>query len=437
MQEKLEMESLPYDIDIEMEVLGTLILTLEEQPNILNDISELLPCHFYRNAHQKVFDGVLTLKNNGIVVNLLTLTDLFKRRNELDEVGGAAYLASLTDIFANRKALTTYAELIKEKALRRQVYFSAESIARNSCDEENFSFPALLANWDRKLKEIEKSYGRNKQPKKIDVDFDELMLGFLSTPTHLEELNAITGGLPNDLTIILGQTSMGKTSLALGFLQKLLFEEKLPVVYFGPQIKPGDIPFRIFCSKGQISAKDIKRGRCSEKERKILRLIYEEIKTLPLFVYTMSERMSAIDIAATVRNLAEKEKEKPSIVVIENLQQLIWPEKIGKRHEELEIITSHLKALADDLQVPVVISSQIKKEVDERKSKRPMPSDASGTSEIERLARSILALYREDYYCQKTQLGWQTAEIAVYKDGEPAVLSVEFNPATLTWRDKQ
>ena len=425
----------PQNTDAEQLVLGTILLTESLPAELLKVLSA---SDFYRDAHKTIFSDILVLAEKNKPISLPSLFDYLGTQEKLEEIGGASYLAHLTDCIPEKSNLIEYAKSIREKAIRRNIIAISSEIASNGYDEK-ISLEELLAKLNRKIDELLSS-AIGTTSAEITSDFGSLMSSFVSTETHLPSLNSSTGGLPNDLTVILGQTSMGKTSLGLGFLQKILFEERKPVAYFGPQIKPKDIFFRIICSQLQIPASKIMRGNLTKEKRNQAEKIHRQLLEKKLLnIYTMDKRMSVMDITITAKALAEKGN--LGYVQIDNLQQLIWPEKIAKRNEELELITGALKKLGNDLQIPVVVSSQIIRDVDKREDRRPLPSDsdAAGTSEIERLARLVLCLYRDDFYHPETvkkEQGWRDAEISVFKNGPPTILGVKFNPTTLSWQDK-
>ena len=428
----------PSDMEVEIALLGILLILAEDALELFEDILEIISAKdFYRDAHKIIFSAMTELYQNNKPFDLVSVSNYVKKQNNLDAIGGPAYLASLTDIIPMSSALISYAKTIKEKSVRRQVISSSANIASQGYDE-TISTKELLARWHREFDAISMD-STSLTKSALPTDLGSLLNSFSVTETHIRSLNNVIGGLPNDVTIILGQTSMGKTSLALGFLQKFLFEDNLSVAYFGPHIKQEEILFRLFVSRSQIHERKIKRGNLTNEERDLLGKIHQEFlsRKSALNIFCMEDKqMCTVQIGETVRKFHKKEP--LGIVVIENLQQLVWPEKIPKRNEELEIISGHLKALGNDLNIPIVISSQVKKQVDERDDKRPLPSDLAGTSEGERLARLILCLYRKGYYTDKAPGDeWEEAEIRNFKYGHSTTINLRFNPSTFTWRDKE
>ncbi len=428
----------PSDVEVEIALLGILLILAEDALELFEDILEIISAKdFYRDAHKIIFSAMTELYQNNKPFDLVSVSNYVKKQNNLDAIGGPAYLASLTDIIPMSSALISYAKIIKEKSVRRQVISSSANIASQGYDE-TISTKELLARWHREFDAISMD-STSLTKSALPTDLGSLLNSFSVTETHIRSLNNVIGGLPNDVTIILGQTSMGKTSLALGFLQKFLFEDNLPVAYFGPQIKPEEILFRLFASRSQIHERKIKRGNLTSEERGLLREIHQEFlsKEFTLNIFCMKDkRMCAMEIGEKVRKLHKKNG--LDLVVIENLQQLVWPEKIVKRNEELKVISGYFKGLSNNLGIPIVISSQIHKDVNKRENKRPLPSDLSGTSEGENLARLILCLYRKEYYANDTSKEeWEEAEIRVFKYGPPTTINLKFNPSTFTWGDKE
>ncbi len=433
----------PSDVEAEIALLGMLLILAEDVLELFEDILEIISAKdFYRDAHKIIFSAMIKLRQRNEIFNLTLVSSYILECNELEEIGGPAYLANLTDVIPMPSTLISYAKKIKEKSIRRQIISSSSNMTSQGYDT-TISIEELLTKWRRSLDAISMNL-TSLTATTLPADLDSLLDSFSVAETHIHSLNNAIGGLPNDVTIILGQTSMGKTSLALGFLQKLFFENNLPVAYFGPQIKPKEIFFRLFVSRSQIHEKRVKRGGdmknpLTKKELSLLDKVLFEVKEKKslLNIFCMEDkRMCSMEIGEKVRKLHKKSG--LDLVVIENLQQLVWPEKIAKRNEELEAISGYFKALGNDLGIPIVISSQVNKDVNKRENKRPLPSDLSGTSEGENLARLILCLYREEYYANNTSEGeWEDAEIRIFKYGPPTTLNLKFNPSTFTWRDKE
>lgn len=424
----------PQNLEAEQSVLGA-VLSGKAGVEIIPR-----PEFFYRDAHKIIASAILSLTANESVqkVDLISVTNWLNDNNKLDQIGGPVYLASLFDeapIFFNPK----HKEIIEKKALlRRIIQVSGEVVAK--AYQEQSDFDGILAGWQRGLNEV-MSELTSGSTESMDVGFDELMGHFSARETHLRCLDDAIGGLfGGDVIILGGRTSMGKTSLVLGLLSKIAIENKQPSIYFGPEVTKEKIYGRLLSSNCRIGFRSLRRGKVEKNQREMLRNFHKKINESPIHILATSGKINAVDIVMQTKSLAEKLKEEMGLVIIENLQQLTWPEKTKDRKEEIDLIYGCLKSLAMELNVPIVISSQIKREVEDREDKRPLPSDLSGSGDIESLADTILILYRDEYYyperTDKANEGSVDAEITVYKTGPPTVLHLGFNSDFLLWEDK-
>lgn len=423
----------PQNIEAEQALLGTILLKGIVPGN-------LSPDDFYKDSHRKIFLAMSALTNEDKheKVDSLTLANYLKDKNELEEVGGYAYISMLSSFIPSASKIPLYVEIIKKKSALRKIISATTEAAQLSFEEQG-DIPIILAGLQKQIDEILVTLGTTTQDD-MDIDLNTLLKDFRSKETHLQCLNNTVGGLPNDVIVVGGATSMGKTSLTLGFLQQIAIKDKQRVAYFGSGVRKEEIFLRLLSSMCAIESRVLKRGSSNKKQREALSRAHRAIVQAPISIFTMPEKMSAMDIAASTRALLrEYDKEEIGVIIIENLQQLIWPEPTKTRKEELDAIFNHLKALAVSLDIPVIISSQVNREVSLREDKRPKPTDLSGTSDIEGLARLILLLYWDDYYNPERNSqnsdGWVTAEIAVYKTGPPKILNLKFNPLFFQWKD--
>lgn len=419
----------PQNIEVEQAILGTILITGKIPSNLLSE-------WFYKDHHRIIFSAMLALSAGG-KIDPITLTNYLRDKNKLEQVGGGVYIANLASLIPSISKIDEYARIIREKAVLRKIIGASHEVMQISYEEQG-DVPEILASWQRQLYEIQASFGVL-DDEKMDMGFDDLLAGFVAKETHLQCLNNAIGGLPSDVIVVGGATSMGKTSLNLGFLYHLAIKNKERVAYFGPNVRKEEIYLRLLCAMSGISNKSIRRGDIPSKERQKLMKFHAEINSAPISIFTMPEKMSVMDIVSKTRALVEKGD--IGAIMIENLQQLFWPESISKRKDELDLIFACLKALAIDLSIPVIISSQINRDVSLREDKRPKPTDLLGTSDIESLARLIILLYWDGYYYPQKNLkdkkGFEPAEIHVYKTGPPTILEARINPLSFQWKDME
>lgn len=423
----------PQDLEAEQAVLGTILLHEKIISGLTADI-------FYRDSHRKIFSAMLNLfsQESAGKVDVVLLTNYLRDCHQLEEIGGAVYLATLTSCIplTSGKA-DQYAEIIRRKAALRKIIAASQETAQLSYAEQG-DVKNILAQNQRQMDEVAKILGMMSS-RKMDADIDHLLQSFVVRETHLKCLNKSIGGLPNDVIVIGGQSSMGKTSLSLGFLQQLAIQNRQRVAYFGSGVSREELYMRLLCMMCRINPTALRRGNVDRNQRKKLADALRIINDSPLSPFTVGEKMSTVDISVQIRALVKEYGEDMGVIIIENLQQLFWPEKFNSRKEEIDVIIEHLKALAINQGIPIIISSQVKREVSEREDKRARPTDLSGSSDIESLARLVIMLYWDDYFHPKK--GQQDsdnsvdAEIAIYKGGRPTILHLKFNPTYFIWED--
>ena len=427
----------PQNLESEQIVLGAVLLG----KSIPADLSME---KFYREQHKKIFNAIRELNASGVeTIDIGMVCNYLAEHNELEVVGGAAYVATLTSIPPLRFDLNMHVDIIRKKAALRGVIQTSTEIVMLSYDEQ-FDLDMILAKWQRELNEIITNLA-SKGSVNLDMDFETLMSRLSARDTHLECINSTMGGLHDgDVIIVAGRPSMGKTSLVMGFLDQISLKDGLSTVYFGQQVTPEKICARLLSATCQVGLADLRRGKITKKERVSLQKAHSKIiKAKNIKVVATPDTFSAMHIAGETRALFQrlgKERKKLSLVVIENLQQLTWPEKMSSRKDEIDAIYGCLKSLAMELHIPIVISAQINREVEKRENKRPLPSDIKNSGGIEELADVVLLLYRPGYYHEGggavDKDGWSEAEIYGYKGGPPGVLHLQFNASCPSWRDR-
>lgn len=424
----------PQNIDAEQAVLGTILITGKIPANLL-----LQPEWFYKDHHRIIFSAMLKLSVGG-TIDVLTVSNYLRDENKIEQIGGLVYLANLSNLVPSVSKIDEYAMIIRKKALLRKIIGTSHETMQISYEEQG-DVAEILASWQRQLYEIQGIYGGFSGNSEMDLEFDNLLAGFAARETHLKCLNDAVGGLPtDDVTVIGADTSMGKTSLALGLMHHFAIKNGQRVAYFGAHLKKEDIYFRLLCAMSGIENVVLKRGKATKEQRQELKRCHDIINASPISSFTMPKGMSAIDIVSKTRALVEKYKEEVGVVIVENLQQLVWPEPTKTTKDKADLIFGCLKSLPLELNIPVVISSQVDRKISLREDKRPKPGDMVGTGDIERLARLVLLLYRDDYYHpekidSRDKDGFVPGEIIVYKTGITTTLNLRFNPLTFQWKD--
>lgn len=406
----------PYNLGAERAILGAL-LTNNEAINRIGDF--LQADHFYEAIHQRIYQAIITFNDRGIVASPLTLKNHFDKDEALSDIGGAEYLVTLAGDHLGIINLESHARIVYDLAIRRNLIGIGENIVNTAFEDEmdrtaqeqievaeqdlfnlasegvnDKGFMTLKRSLAEAIERTDKAY---KQKDKIS-----------GVPTQFEDLDGLLGGLQNsDLVILAGRPSMGKTALAVNVALnacKALFEnhkdennEPPSVGVFSLEMSAEQLAARMLAMETGINSSHMRTGNLSEDDFTKLVQKNKEIYGLPLFI----DDTPALTISA-VRTRARRLKRKNnlSLLVIDYLQLLRGTSKIseGSRVQEISEITQGLKAIAKELNIPVIALSQLSRAVEQREDKRPQLSDLRESGSIEQDADVVMFIFREEYY---------------------------------------
>jgi replicative DNA helicase len=391
----------PQNIDAEQAVLGTILL---QEHSILKVVEILTPEDFYRDAHKTIFRAMLDLFERREPHDLITVSDLLANRNKLDEIGGAAYLASLTDCIPFSGRLVHYAEIIRKKSvLRRLIQTSSDVAAR--CYEDQDDIDALVDEAEKTIFEIAQAKKRQGFQAMSDVvpkAFDRITRLFdrqeqiTGVATGFNELDRMTAGLqPSDLIILAGRPSMGKTALAMNMVQHAAVIDKIPVAVFSLEMATEQLALRMICSLGRIDSQRIRTGRLLEKDWPDLTRATGILTEAPIFIDDTAG-IGILEMRAKARRL--KSEHDIGLIVVDYLQLMQGRANTENRAQEISDISRSLKAMAKELEVPVIALSQLNRSLESRNDKRPQLSDLRESGAIEQDADVIAFIYRDEVY---------------------------------------
>lgn len=425
----------PQNIEAEESILAAVLL----DNNDLNIIREILKAEdFYRLSHAKIFTAMLEMTDKNMPIDLVSLTNYLKTKEQLEEIGGAAYLAGLLDTPANNPEF--HAKSVKEKSLKRQIIQRSNSLMQMAY-EDRADLEEILANMTEMSSCImEKASIETAENLQIDIDI--LQNHFSSIrETPFDSLNrAIEGLMVGELTIIGGRPGMGKTALVLEILSHTALDEGCPVIYCGAQMSKPRIYARLLAQKCKLSLRKIMGGKISEKDKlEMLHEQHKKINTAPIHSLIIKDRISVPALQAIILN-SQSRIGNLGLIVVENLQQLSWPGKQFKSDwDQASFIVEILKQFSYEIKTPLIISSQLNRDVDDREDKRPMPSDIFG-KKAEELSDVIIFPFRPNYY-EKKQIEEagrpeRNAELIISKGGPPISLPFTFWGDYLSWKEK-
>ena len=407
----------PQNLDAEMAVLGSMLL--EEDALVL--AAELLEASaFYKEAHRKIFAAVVSLYKENIAVDLVTLTDELKKHNLLDEVGGPSYLATLTSLVPTAANVEHYCRIVKERAILRSLIKAATQIATD-CYEDTTAPDLLLDKAEQRIFEI-----ASHKIKRDAVSLKELIKSSIETidalyqrkgfitglPTGFTELDQMLAGLqPSDFIVVAGRPAMGKSSLALGLAEHAAVIQKIPVAIFSLEMSKEHLVQRMLCSHARINAHNVRTGMLSTSDWPKLTQAAGKLSEAPMFIDD-TPGVSILELRAKARRL--RSRHGIGLLILDYLQLMEEPSRSDNRQQEVAVISRNLKALARELQIPVLAVSQLSRAPERRETFRPRLSDLRESGAIEQDSDVVLMLFREEYY-HPTEENQGIAEVIISK----------------------
>ncbi|WP_226618920.1 replicative DNA helicase [Cytobacillus firmus] len=397
----------PQNIEAEQAVLGAIFL----EPSSLTQASEILiPEDFYRAAHQKIFNVMLKLSDQGKAVDLVTVTEDLSAAKLLEDTGGVSYLSELAGSVPTAANIEYYAKIVEEKSLLRRLIRTATGIAQDGYTRED-EVEVLLGEAEKNIMEVaqRKNAGAFHNIKDVLVrtyDNIEEMHNrkgdITGIATGFTELDRMTAGFQrNDLIIVGARPSVGKTAFALNIAQNVATKTGENVAIFSLEMGAEQLVMRILCAEGNIDAQRLRTGSLTDEDWGKLTMAMGSLSNAGIFIDdTPGVRIQ--DIRSKCRRL--KQEHGLGMILIDYLQLILGSGRSGEnRQQEVSEISRSLKQLARELQVPVIALSQLSRGVEQRQDKRPMMSDIRESGSIEQDADIVAFLYRDDYYDKESE----------------------------------
>jgi replicative DNA helicase len=405
----------PHNLEAEQAVLGGILIN----DDAFNQVADILSDDdFYREAHALIFRGMLTLYNRDDPIDVITLSHVLREGGILEKVGGTDFLASLAEATSTSAGILYHAEIVKDLSTRRGLINQCAHISE-VCFQFTNDTGEVLDLAEQTIFEIaEKNVEQVFYPlsevikesfKKIEKTTGSNITG---VPTGFTDFDNLTSGLqPSDLIIIAGRPSMGKTALALNIAYNAALESRMGVAIFSLEMSRLQLGMRLLGADAMIEASRIRKGLLQDDDYLHLTDSANRLSELPIYIDD-SSGLSALELKAKARRL--KKKFDIGLVVIDYLQLMQSKRSIESRQLEISDISRSLKALAKDLNIPVVAVSQLNRKVEDRPNKRPILADLRESGAIEQDADLILFIYREYLYNQ-TEENKGKAEVIVAK----------------------
>ncbi|GBD95791.1 MAG TPA: replicative DNA helicase [Nitrospirae bacterium] len=421
----------PQNIEAEQSVLGAVLL---ENEAIASIIEHLTPGDFYKDAHKKIFIGMLDLYEKNEPIDLITLTEQLNRKEQLEAIGGASYLSSLVSLVPTSANVKYHSKIVKEKAILRNLIVTATEIITTSYDTEQ-DVNELLDQAETKIfgiseKMVGSSYVHVKEIIKDTIELvdrlynkKELITGL---PTGFSDLDeATTGFHPGDLIVIGARPGMGKTAFCLNIVTHAAIEGKSPIAVFSLEMTKEQIVLRMLCSEAEVDSKAVRSGYHSKEDYRKLVNAAGRLADAPIYIDDAFN--SILDIRAKSRRL--KAEHGLGLIVVDYLQLMSGVGSYTAREQVISDISRSLKALAKDLSVPVIVISQLNRSCEQRGDKKnPIIADLRESGAIEQDADTILFLYRDDYYKKQDsqKKGIAELDIAKQRNGPTKVIELAF-----------
>ncbi len=396
----------PQNVEAEQSVLGSVLIDREA----LLEVAEiLLPDDFYREAHRHIYEEIMSLSNKGEPIDLVTVCATLENKSLLEKAGGAAYLASLASMTPTAAHAAYYAGIVKEKSLlRRLIRAATEIVGKSYGYVENVE--EFLDQMEQSIFEVARSRenkGFVHLQQALEETFEKLenlyerKSGVTGVPTGFLDFDNLTSGLqPSDLVIIAARPGMGKTTLALNMASHIAVDKGLPVAFFSLEMSQDQLAQRLLCSFAEIDAHRLRQGFLSSEHWSRITEAVGPLSEAPFYIDDTGS-ISVMEIRARARRL--KTEKGLAAVFIDYLQLMRSQEKTENRQQEISFISRSLKALAKELQCPVITLSQLSRAVEQRNDKRPILSDLLESGGIEANADLVVFIYREDYYHKETE----------------------------------
>jgi replicative DNA helicase len=419
----------PQSLEAEESVLGGILL----DNNALDRVLEFVRSDdFYREAHRRIFRAMLGLGERNEPVDLVTLSETLRQRGELQDVGGAAYLAELAERVPTAANVNHYAKIVREKAILRSLIGTATEIVSQGY-EDSRDVKELL---DRAEQGIFAISEREVKPAFVRIDalmndtfkivekLHQQKQAVTGVTSGYADLDRLTAGLqPSDLIIIAGRPSMGKTAFVLNIAANAALRSGTGVAIFSLEMSKEQLALRMLCSEARVDLARVRTGHIQSGELGELAQSAHVLISTPIYIDD-TPAISVLELRAKARRLWRDPNSKLGLIVVDYLQLMRSTEGKDSREQEISEISRSLKALAKELQVPVVALSQLNRQVENRSPPKPRLSDLRESGAIEQDADVIMFIYREEVYVEETDKRG-IAEIIVAKQRNGPIGSVE------------
>ena len=396
----------PHSVQAEQSVLGGLMLDNEAWDQVADRVSS---GDFYRREHRLIFEAIAALAENGSPFDVVTLAEELDRHGELDTAGGMPYLGAMAKDTPTAANIRAYADIVREHSVVRQLIRVGTEIADSGFHTEGRGSADLVDNAERKVFEIAEQRNRGGagfQPAKklVTQALDRIETlyhqdnAITGTSTGFNDLDEMTSGLQrSDLIIVAGRPSMGKTTFAMNMAENVAIKSRKPVAVFSMEMPGDQLAMRMMASLGRVDQQRVRTGKLLDEEWPRLTSAVNLLAEAPLYIDD-TPALTPTELRARARRLKRECKGELGLIVIDYLQLMQAPSASESRANEISLISRSLKALAKELNVPVIALSQLNRNLEQRPNKRPVMSDLRESGSIEQDADVVIFIYRDEVY---------------------------------------
>ncbi len=437
--ELIQQKAQPFNIEAEISVLGSMLLDNEA----INLVTEILRTdNFYKTSHQHIFDTIVNIYNKNNAVDLVILKDELKKQSLLEKVGGAEYLMELEESVPLASNVEYYAKIVREKTMKRDLITATAKIQQEAYND-SLESEELLDVAEKEIFDITQRKFSSPTIKLFNIlhdTFDHISnlhdregrLTGISTGYY--DLNDITSGLQkSELIVIAARPSMGKSSLVLNIAEHAGTKEKKPTLIFSMEMSAQQVAQNMLCSTAKIDAHLLRTGKLDDNQFSNLSLAMGDLSESEIFIDD-TPGLGLLELRAKARRL--KLQHNIQMIIVDYLQ-LMEARKAENRQQEISSISRGLKALARELEVPVIAVSQLNRSVETREGHTPRMSDLRESGSIEQDADVIILLHREDYYDPTKRPGEVDLNIAKQRNGPTGKVKLTFQREILRFENYQ
>lgn len=419
----------PQNLDAEQSVLGAILIDNNALPRTLEILD---PEDFYKLSHRKIFQAMTGLFDKNEPIDLITLTDQLKKDDELEAIGGIAYLSLIVNMVPTAANVKYHSHIVREKALLRGLLRSTNEIA-SKVYEDNLDAEDLVDYAERSIfkisdKRVKASFVSLKEVIRDSFEMIEHLYDKKETvtgvPSGFRDLDDLTTGFQKgDLIVVGGRPSMGKTAFALNIAQHVGLELKEPVAIFSLEMAKEQLAIRMLCAEAMVNSNSIRKGFIKKEDWHKLTSAASNLTGAPIFIDD-SSGITVLELRAKARRL--KMEYGLSLVIVDYLQLMRGKGSFERREQEISDISRSLKALAKELSVPVLAVSQLNRSVEQRRPPKPILADLRESGAIEQDADVILFLYRDEVYNREAKKGHSEVIIAKQRNGPTGTVDLAF-----------